>query len=91
MNLVATLSKTIKSRCNVDTPLLGVDTMLETTTTPNINAKPCNQRQGDLEHPKVLSLIQCMKLEHIATKKLVKLRSHMVLTTKKWDKIVDEL
>ncbi len=69
----------------------GIDTMLGATTTPNINVKRWHQRQGDWEHSTILSIIQCKKLEHIATKELAKLHSHMVLITQKWDKIIDAL
>jgi hypothetical protein len=82
---------TYQKQSKVGVTSCGVDTMWGATATPKINAKPWHQRQGDWEHSKVLSLIQCKKLEHIATKELVKLHSHMVLTTQKWDKIVDEL
>jgi hypothetical protein len=63
--------------------------MLGATTTININAKPWNQRQGDWEHSKVLSLIQCKKLKHIATKELLKLHfSHGIYHKKSGIKLL---
>jgi len=71
-----------KKQSKVSVTLCGVNTMLRATTIPKINAKPWHQRHGDWEHSKVLSLIQCKKVEHIATKELVKLHSHGTYHTK---------